>query len=200
MEVIWLEGISCIRDQCPREWRWICPERGACNLILPKLWTKKILLLFVSTYWGLLSSPTLFAASIRQHTINSFLVSFLSTSDISGLGWSAVETVDFNRGWNAVEIMPINRRGCVEIFQPRGWIQPLQPHFNRSLLFKIIYLKVPWTIGTQEIRIALWGLLSRVTKRKEGGEWSPLNLCLHMACVLCVCVCVMCAFKMLKYA
>ena len=32
-------------------------------------------------------------------------------SDISGLGWSAVETVGFNRGWDAVEILPINRRG-----------------------------------------------------------------------------------------
>ena len=81
----------------------------------------------------------------------------------------------------------------LKFFQPCGWIQPLQPHFNRSLLFKILYLKVPldhWNLKTQEIRIALWGLLSRVTKRKEGGEWSPLNLCLHMACVLCVCVCV----------
>ena len=71
------------------------------------------------------------------------IVSCPPASDNSGLGWSAVETVDFNRCWNAVEILPINRSYLVEIYsteerlistalQPHGWIQPLQPHFNRG--------------------------------------------------------------------
>jgi len=57
-------------------WRWTCSERGACSFNLPRplsLWAEETLFLSVFTFfWGLFSSPTLFAAT------GLFMISFLS--------------------------------------------------------------------------------------------------------------------------
>jgi len=53
-------------------WRWTCSERGACSFNLPRpssLWAEETLFLSVFTFfWGLFSSPTLFAATGQQPT------------------------------------------------------------------------------------------------------------------------------------
>ena len=53
-------------------WRWTCSERGGRSLILPRpssLWAEETLFLSVFTFfWGLFSSPTLFAATGQQPT------------------------------------------------------------------------------------------------------------------------------------
>jgi len=57
-------------------WRWTCSERGACSFNLPRpssLWAKETLFLPVYTFfWGLFSSPTLFAATGQQPTCSWF--------------------------------------------------------------------------------------------------------------------------------
>jgi len=62
-------------------WRWTCSERGACSFNLPRpssLWAEETLFLSVFTFfWGLFSSPTLFAAT-GQQPANLFMISFLS--------------------------------------------------------------------------------------------------------------------------
>jgi len=57
-------------------WRWTCSERGACSFNLPRLsslWGEETLFLSVYTFfWGLFSSPTLFAATSQQPTCSWF--------------------------------------------------------------------------------------------------------------------------------
>ena len=57
-------------------WGWTCSERGACSFNLPRpssLWVEETLFLPVYTlFWGLFSSPTLFAATGQQPTCSWF--------------------------------------------------------------------------------------------------------------------------------
>jgi len=57
-------------------WRWTCSERDACSFILPRpssLWAEETFFLSVYTlFWGLFSSPTLFAATGQQPTCSWF--------------------------------------------------------------------------------------------------------------------------------
>jgi hypothetical protein len=60
-----------------RKWgRWTCSERGACSLNLPRpssLWAEETLFLSVFIFfWGLFSSPTLFAATGQQPACSWF--------------------------------------------------------------------------------------------------------------------------------
>jgi len=66
-------------------WRWTCSERGACSFNLPRpssLWAEETLFLSVFTFfWGLFTSPTIFAETGQQPTCHDMMF-FLSSRTI----------------------------------------------------------------------------------------------------------------------
>jgi len=68
----WLEDGSCVCDQCPGEDEHVQNEVHAL-FICQDLWAEETLFLPVDTFfWGLFSSPTIFAATGQQPTCSWF--------------------------------------------------------------------------------------------------------------------------------
>ena len=109
-------------------WRWTCSERGTCSFNLPRplgLWAEETLFLSVYTFfWGLFSSPTLFAATVNNQLVHDFLsqqynidffFSFWAYGFICGWPRPVSSRSAKQPGWRSppnVTIVTINESAC----------------------------------------------------------------------------------------